>query len=192
MDDTTIHNWETDATTPALRLIPRIIGFLGRDPFLSAESLPERRRAARRLGLSQERLATRLGVDESTHRHWENARHRPTRKSLQSINDFLRRCFKATELTDFSTWPRAVLHEDKARAIAGSRERRANTGQPAAGYQHVALQRHERHVRLGRWLAALRICGLRDAPGDVCFRANGICRLLCSDDQRVTAGAQSG
>ena len=82
----TITNWERNATVPAVRNIPAIIRFLGHDPQSPAISLPERLAAARRtLGLSQRKMAEKLGVDPTTLMGWEAGRHQPTRKSLDLI-----------------------------------------------------------------------------------------------------------
>lgn len=77
----TITNWEWDQTTPVIRYWPGIIEWLGFVPFKVGESLPERIRAYRKLhGLTQHKLAQRLGVDESTVQKWEAGKHRPSRK----------------------------------------------------------------------------------------------------------------
>ena len=86
VDELTVTNWERNATVPAIRHIPAIIRFLGYDPLPSANSLPERLVAARRgLGLSQRKMAEKLGVDPATIKNWEAGRHQPTGKSLDLI-----------------------------------------------------------------------------------------------------------
>ena len=66
--------------------MPAIIRFLGFDPSPAANSLPERLVTARRaLGLSQRKMAAKLGVDPTTHMGWEAGRHQPTWKSLDRI-----------------------------------------------------------------------------------------------------------
>jgi hypothetical protein len=57
-----------DRHAPTARALAAIVGFLGlRDPIPTGEGLPERLRAARRrLGLTQARLAGRLGLNRST------------------------------------------------------------------------------------------------------------------------------
>ena len=93
----TIMYWETNRVAPALRFIPSIIEFLGYDPTgkINAQSLAEGLRAHRkRLGLSQKKLAALLGIDQSTLASWEKEKHRPTRKSLQRIDEFLREADK--------------------------------------------------------------------------------------------------
>jgi transcriptional regulator with XRE-family HTH domain len=69
----TITNWERNASTPVIRYMPAIVRFLGYDPTPPPSSLPERLVSARReLGLTQRKMAERLGVDPSTVRdlHW--------------------------------------------------------------------------------------------------------------------------
>ena len=92
MDGTTITNWELNATVPAIRYIPAVIRFLGYDPFPATNSLSERLTAMRKaLGLSQERMAEKLGVDEGTLQGWEAGKHQPTKKSLEAIERVIRR-----------------------------------------------------------------------------------------------------
>jgi len=87
----TISGWEGNATPPAIRYIPAIIQFLGYDPLPPTSTLPERLVIARRgLGLSQLKMAERLGVDETTLQGWEAGRHQPTKKSLGMIQGVLR------------------------------------------------------------------------------------------------------
>ena len=82
----TITNWEVNATVPEVRYVPAIIQFLGYNPLSAAGSIPERLAMARRaLGLSQRKMAKKLGVDPATLMGWETGRHRPTGKSLNLI-----------------------------------------------------------------------------------------------------------
>ena len=86
----TITNWERNATDAAIRYIPAIIRFLGYDPQLPADSIPGRLAAARRaLGLSQRKMAARMGVDPATLMGWEAGRHQPTGKSMELIGRVL-------------------------------------------------------------------------------------------------------
>jgi len=72
----TITGWERNATVPEIRYMPAIIGFLGYDPLPPAVSLPERLAVVRRgLGLSQRKMAEKLGVDPATLAGWEARRH---------------------------------------------------------------------------------------------------------------------
>jgi transcriptional regulator with XRE-family HTH domain len=87
----TIHNWETNRTEPEVRLIPHIIDFLEYVPYDPTWSFGERLRAVRlALGLSQEQLAKRAGLDESTVSKWEREEHRPTRKKWTTVRGLLR------------------------------------------------------------------------------------------------------
>jgi DNA-binding XRE family transcriptional regulator len=64
VDKTTVCNWESNASLPAIRYIPAILQFLGYDPFPPAQTLAERLTTARKvLGLSQQKLALLVGVD---------------------------------------------------------------------------------------------------------------------------------
>jgi DNA-binding transcriptional regulator YiaG len=86
VDTTTICNWESNTSLPAIRYLPTIIQFLGYDPQPSADSFPDRLATARRtLGLSQRKMAEKLGFDPGTLQGWEAGRHRPTGKSLEII-----------------------------------------------------------------------------------------------------------
>jgi transcriptional regulator with XRE-family HTH domain len=82
----TITNWEGNATVPEVRYIPAITQFLGYNPLPAASSLPERLATTRKvLGLSQRKMAAKLGVDPATLMGWEAGRHQPTGKSLDLI-----------------------------------------------------------------------------------------------------------
>ena len=86
----TITSWEGNATIPEVRYMPALIQFLGYNPLPAASSLPERLATARRaLGLSQRKMAGKLGVDPATLMGWETGRHQPTGKSLDLIGRVL-------------------------------------------------------------------------------------------------------
>jgi transcriptional regulator with XRE-family HTH domain len=90
VDEATITNWERNTTPPAIRYIPAVIQFLGYDPLPLAISLSERLARARRVfGLSQRRMAEKLGVDPATIQDWEAGRHRPIKRSLDLIASIL-------------------------------------------------------------------------------------------------------
>ncbi len=90
VDDDTILNWEHGNTQPPVRFLPRIIRFLGYDPYPAAKLLAEKLVAKRRqLGLSRKQLAKRLGVDEGTLAHWEKAQQEPTGKRIETVKEFL-------------------------------------------------------------------------------------------------------
>ena len=88
VSDITIYLWEKNKVQPSLAQIPKIIAFLGRDPFeKEAENLGDKIREYRRVhGLSQKKLARQLGVDPTTLAGWERGEHRPTNKLLDKIN----------------------------------------------------------------------------------------------------------
>lgn len=86
----TICNWEGNESKPAIGWIPAIIRFLGYDPAISPKSFPERLVATRRaLGLSQRKLAERLGINPVTIQGWEAGAHRPTSTRLNEIMRFI-------------------------------------------------------------------------------------------------------
>jgi transcriptional regulator with XRE-family HTH domain len=86
----TITKWESNESSPETHFIPAIIQFLGYDPLPLANSLIEQLVAARkRLGLSQRKMAAKLGVDPSTLMGWEAGRHQPTGRSLDLIGRVL-------------------------------------------------------------------------------------------------------
>lgn len=63
----TMQFWETNRTEPEVRFIPKIITFLGYAPCMPGWTFGQRLKAMRTsLGLSQEWLAKRAGLDEST------------------------------------------------------------------------------------------------------------------------------
>jgi transcriptional regulator with XRE-family HTH domain len=88
----TIHNWEMNRTVPEVRVIPKVIDFLGYAPYDPAWTFGRWLRAVRStLGLSQEQLAKRAGLDESTIAKWEREERRPLGIKLRVLQTFLRR-----------------------------------------------------------------------------------------------------
>jgi len=65
-----------------LAQIPKIIEFLGRDPFeKEADNLGDKIREYRRIhGLTQKKLAEQLGVDQTTLAGWERGEHTPLKQ----------------------------------------------------------------------------------------------------------------
>ena len=93
VDTTTICNWESNASTPAIRNLPAIIQFLGYNPLPPAQTFVERLTSARRvLGVSQRNLALSLGVDPGTWQSWEAGQHKPIGRNVDLIEGFLRTC----------------------------------------------------------------------------------------------------
>lgn len=91
VDTTTINNWETGRTSPALRCLPAICNFLGYDPFPQATALPNQLLRFRQLhGFSQKKLAQMLGVDPTTIGDWERGTHKPNARSRGKIRTLFR------------------------------------------------------------------------------------------------------
>lgn len=81
VNDWTICNWENNKTTSAVRYLPRIMEFLGYDPFRAPNYLGEEIAAVRRrLGISRKWLAKKLSMDEGTLAKLEKADAQPTEK----------------------------------------------------------------------------------------------------------------
>jgi len=91
VSDITIYLWEKNKVQPSLAQIPKIIEFLGRDPFAKeAENLGERIREYRRVhGLTQKKFGAQLGIDPTTLASWETGEHQPTKKLFDKINSAL-------------------------------------------------------------------------------------------------------
>jgi transcriptional regulator with XRE-family HTH domain len=87
-DKTSIHNWERGHATPSLDFMPRILKFLGYNPFeKEAASFGEKIKTYRRtLGLSQKTLAKRLGIDPTTLARWEREKGRPSKELLEKVD----------------------------------------------------------------------------------------------------------
>ena len=74
----TVIAWEKDRKDPEHRNWPRIISFLGYDPYPDPRTLGERLRArSRQLGLSRREASHRLGMDENTLAAYETGRGAP-------------------------------------------------------------------------------------------------------------------
>ena len=90
VSEATVRGWENDKSSPSVRYIPRIIAFLGYDPYPKPQSLGEEIAAARRrLGLSRKRLAKELEIDEMTLAQWESCTRFPKKRHEQIIRQFL-------------------------------------------------------------------------------------------------------
>ncbi len=90
VNDWTICNWENSKTTPAVRYLPRIIEFLGYDPFPPPQCFREEIAAARRrLGISRKRLAKKLCMDEATLARFERGRSEAKGEHLTALSAFI-------------------------------------------------------------------------------------------------------
>jgi DNA-binding XRE family transcriptional regulator len=87
-----ITGWEVGRYGPQIQFYPRIIQFLGYNPFsIDASTLGGRIKKYRfENGLSQEKLATQLGIDESTICHWEKNEHKPVREKLKLLESVIK------------------------------------------------------------------------------------------------------
>jgi transcriptional regulator with XRE-family HTH domain len=91
VDKDTICLWEANESSPFARYVPRIIQFLGYDPWPTPKTISERLIGARKcLGLTQRAMAKRLRVDPTTLGFWERGERRPSKKLLEMIEAFLR------------------------------------------------------------------------------------------------------
>jgi transcriptional regulator with XRE-family HTH domain len=87
VDDVTIYLWEKNRVKPSLAQFPKIIEFLGRNPFeKKTEILGEKILAFRQVhGLTQKKLAEQLRVDQTTLAGWERGEHWPTKRLSEKI-----------------------------------------------------------------------------------------------------------
>jgi DNA-binding XRE family transcriptional regulator len=92
VDTMTVNNWERNRCQPKLYLNPKIVRFLGCNPFPANEnpSIIEPIKAYRLIhGLSQKKMAKVLGIDPTTLARWENGRGKPSRRVRDLLNDRL-------------------------------------------------------------------------------------------------------
>jgi len=87
VSDVTIYLWERNKVRPSLPQIPKIIEFLGHDPFeKNAQKIGERIREYRRVhGLNQKKLADELGIDLTTLAGWEKGKHQPMKRLIDKL-----------------------------------------------------------------------------------------------------------
>jgi transcriptional regulator with XRE-family HTH domain len=86
----TVAAWERDESEPLARRWPAIEAALGVGLVPERDGLPGRVRAARlRLGLTQEQLAGRAGLDPRTLRNVETGRYRPSRRTAERLGEAL-------------------------------------------------------------------------------------------------------
>ena len=89
----TLFKWEHGIRAPQIKLYPKIVAYLGYDPWANASlGFGERLRQARlRLGLSREILANRLGIGVDCYGRWEDGKiTRPHLKERRLLEAFLR------------------------------------------------------------------------------------------------------
>ncbi len=77
-DALSIKNWELGQHSPRVCFYPKIISFLGYEPFPPGETFPERLYAFRmRHGLSYKTFGKKYGCDWETVKLWETGKSRP-------------------------------------------------------------------------------------------------------------------
>jgi transcriptional regulator with XRE-family HTH domain len=82
--------WERDLRLPFVHAYPRIIEFLGYEPWDPPQTLAEALLAERRRqGLSVEGAADIVSVDPGTWLRWERGEWKPTRRSRPGLDTFL-------------------------------------------------------------------------------------------------------
>ncbi len=73
INQSTLINWEQNRAEPEIRMMPKIIKFLGYYPYPQPQTFTDRLVEFRRYeGLSRKRFAAKLGVDPETVSKWEN------------------------------------------------------------------------------------------------------------------------
>lgn len=90
VDESTVWNWESNATTPVYQHWEAIPKFLGYNRLPPAQTLAEQLVVCRKLkGLSQKQMARHLGVGPSTPAGWERGQRVPQGKYLRRVGVFL-------------------------------------------------------------------------------------------------------
>jgi transcriptional regulator with XRE-family HTH domain len=83
---TSVANWASGATVPALAQWPKIIEFLGYDPRPNVETVVDQLKRYREgRGWSQVEVAEKLGVSSSIVWKWETGRRHPNGKYLAKV-----------------------------------------------------------------------------------------------------------
>ena len=87
----TLNYWENNHFNPEVQYVPKIVAFLGYDPFgPPPTSFPLQLKAARiASGLTRRQLAARLGVHPGTVAEWEQGEVRPIRGLRERIRVLL-------------------------------------------------------------------------------------------------------
>ena len=90
-DSDLVYMWEKNFIKPTIKRFPQVINFLEYFPFeTDRTTLGGRIKEYRYLhGLSQEVLALKLGINESTIFHYENGKHKPTLRVSKKLESFL-------------------------------------------------------------------------------------------------------
>ena len=90
VDTASICNWESNEIQPMVHCLPGIIAFLGHNPLPEAGDLIGKLKRLRgTLGLTQEKLGQKLGIDESTVAGWERGENTPVGSYRKLLEDFI-------------------------------------------------------------------------------------------------------
>jgi transcriptional regulator with XRE-family HTH domain len=85
-----VRNWEQGATQPTIRVLPKLIEFLGHNPQPEPADLPGRIAHARRqLGLTQADMAKALKIHPDTVGLWERGDTKPPETKLRALQGLL-------------------------------------------------------------------------------------------------------
>jgi len=90
--ENSVVSWELGKTFPALKFIPRIIGFLGYLPFSDIMNKPfaERIFILQQLrGITQEELASEFDISPDTLTRWIIGKNRPRKSIVERIDEEL-------------------------------------------------------------------------------------------------------
>jgi transcriptional regulator with XRE-family HTH domain len=87
----TVNYWENNHFNPEVQYVPKLVAFLGFDPFGSPPaSFPLRLKAARvAAGLTRQQLAAQIGVHPGTVAEWERGESRPLEPSSKRLRALL-------------------------------------------------------------------------------------------------------
>jgi len=90
VDTASICNWESNEVQPMVHCLPRIFAFLGYNPLPEADDLIGKlKRLRSTLGLTQEQLSQKLGIDESTIAGWERGENTPVGAYRNLLETFI-------------------------------------------------------------------------------------------------------
>jgi DNA-binding XRE family transcriptional regulator len=88
--ESAVTNWELNRVTPYFTYLPKIIDFLGYTPppfNKKSDNVIERIKLYRLIhGLSQEKFAKLIGIDETTVAKWERGEHKPSKKLTEKLS----------------------------------------------------------------------------------------------------------
>ena len=91
VSEDTITYWENGRSSPQISYYPRIIQFLGNNPFSTLKDTLGGRIKNYRVenGISQKQLAKIIGVDEGTLRSWETEIHIPQANMIKLLEEII-------------------------------------------------------------------------------------------------------